>query len=285
MRTTELIDMLNRDLRDEHAAVLRYLIHSYTEGEDTPVGAKLLTRSREEMWHMHWLGAIIGQLGGEPELTPAEYPFEPASRGSILQSYVTYEQKLVPHYNAEAEKVEDPHIRRVLEREAWESEFHANAFQRMLDRLEPGEADSLPETEADLPRNFLDTLQREVAAKYTEMLEHIRHSWVLPGDGSIGWGLMDQAMEKMRHLAHFAEDVAENGIDPDFSAGDSFRSSDPAKALHFSLKRLQAARERHRELKDDQETRKHAGLVLNLDLTLKQEQFQEAEIGDWLKKL
>ncbi|MCF8031345.1 MAG: ferritin-like domain-containing protein [Desulfohalobiaceae bacterium] len=285
MRTNELIDMLNRDLREEHAAVLRYLIHSYTEGEDTPMGAKLLTRAREEMWHMHWLGAILGRLDGEPELSPAEYPYDPSSRGRILQSYVTYEQNLVPHYNSEAEKVEDPHIKRVLEREAWESDFHAKAFQRMLDRLDTTEADSLPEAEADLPREFLDTLQREVAAKYTEMLEHIRHSWILPGGSSLGWGLMDQAMEKMRHLAHFAEDVVENGAEPDFSGGDYSRSSDPATALRTSLKRLQEARERHRELRAEEETGKHAGLVLNLDLTLKQEQFQEAEIGDWLRKI
>jgi len=275
--------MLNKDLGDEHAAVLRYLIHSYTEGEDTPMGAKLLTRAREEMWHMHWLGAIIGRLGGEPELSPAEYPHDPSSRGRILQSYVTYEQNLVPHYNSEAEKVDDPHIRRVLEREAWESDFHAHAFQRMLDRLEPDEADSLPEAEAELPREFLDTLQREVADKYTEMLEHIRHSWVLQSGDSLGWGLMDQAMEKMRHLAHFAEDVAENGIRPNFSAAEHSRSNDPATALRSSLERLQTARERHKELKADEETAKHAGLVLNLDLTLKQEQYQEAEIWDWLK--
>jgi bacterioferritin len=249
------------------------------------VGAKLLTRAREEMWHMHWLGAIIGRLGGEPELTPAEYPHDPSTRGSILQSYVRYEQNLVPHYNAEAEKVEDSHIRRVLEREAWESDFHASAFQRMLDRLDPAEADSLPEAEAELPREFLDTLQREVADKYTEMLEHIRHSWVLPGGVSLGWGLMDQAMEKMRHLAHFAEDVAENGQTPDFSAAEYSRSKDPAIALRSSLKRLQEGLKRHKELKDHEETGKHAGLVLNLDLTLKQEQYQEGEITDWIGKM
>lgn len=283
MQTTELIHMLNRDLRDEHAAILRYLIHSYTEGEDTPIGAKLLTRSREEMWHMHWLGAIIGRLGGEPDFSPAEYPHDPSSRGTILQSYIAYEEKLVPHYNAEAEKVDDPHIRRVLEREAWESDFHSKAFRRLLDKLEPREAETLPEAEAELPREFLDTLQREVAAKYTEMLEHVRHSWVLPAGASLGWGLMDQAMEKMRHLAHFAEDVSENGIEPDFSLADYSQSSDPATALGASLKRLQQARERHRELRAEEETGRHAGLALNLDLTLKQEQHQEGEIADWIK--
>ena len=285
MHTNELIDMLNRDLRDEHAAVLRYLIHSYMEGEDTPIGAKLLTRSREEMWHMHWLGSVIGHLGGEPDLTPADYPYDPSSRASILQSYVAYEKKLVPHYYAEAEKVTDAHIKRVLEREAWESDFHAQAFQRLLGKLDPDVAESLPAGEAEMPRDFLDTLQREVAAKYTEMLEHIRHSWVLQNGGTLSWQLMDQSMEKMRHLAHFAEDVAEKGITPDFSAGDYSTSKDPATALSSSLKSLQEGLKRHTELKDHKETGKHAGLVLNLDLTLKQEKYQEGEICDWLEKL
>ena len=56
MKKEELIEMLNKDMADEHAAILRYLVHSYLEGEDTPLGASLLSRAREEMWHMHWLG-------------------------------------------------------------------------------------------------------------------------------------------------------------------------------------------------------------------------------------
>ena len=38
MEKQELITMLNRDLADEHAAILRYLVHSYLEGEDTSLG-------------------------------------------------------------------------------------------------------------------------------------------------------------------------------------------------------------------------------------------------------
>ena len=71
MEKQQLIAMLNRDLTDEHAAIIRYLVHGYLEGEDTPLGAGLLSRAREEMWHFHWLGMIIGQLGGEPDLKPA----------------------------------------------------------------------------------------------------------------------------------------------------------------------------------------------------------------------
>jgi bacterioferritin len=35
METKTLIDMLNRDIADEHAAIIRYLVHGYLEGEDT----------------------------------------------------------------------------------------------------------------------------------------------------------------------------------------------------------------------------------------------------------
>ena len=52
MDNQEIIRMLNKDIADEHAAIIRYLVHSYLEGEDTPLGVGLLSRAREEMWHM-----------------------------------------------------------------------------------------------------------------------------------------------------------------------------------------------------------------------------------------
>jgi hypothetical protein len=39
MDNQSLIEMLNKDLADEHAAIVRYVIHSYLEGEDSPLGA------------------------------------------------------------------------------------------------------------------------------------------------------------------------------------------------------------------------------------------------------
>ncbi|HDH86756.1 MAG TPA: hypothetical protein ENF36_01760, partial [Desulfobacteraceae bacterium] len=48
MDKQELIFKLNRDLADEHAAIIRYLVHGYMEGEDTPLGSSLISISREE---------------------------------------------------------------------------------------------------------------------------------------------------------------------------------------------------------------------------------------------
>ena len=217
METRQLIDMLNRDLADEHAAILRYLIHSYLEGEDTPMGAKLLSRAREEMWHMHWLGMIIGALGGEPDMTPADYPHDPTNRKTILASYVAYEKKLIPHYEKEAGMVADAHIKRVLLREAWESSMHAEKFQKMIDKLSPEEAVGLPGEANELSEALTKMIQQSVAVKYQQMLQTLRDAWVFQEQGVDAWQRMDFSMAKMKQLAHNAEPVAENGIVPDFS--------------------------------------------------------------------
>ncbi|MFO8240321.1 MAG: ferritin-like domain-containing protein [Dissulfuribacterales bacterium] len=278
-----LIDRLNKDLADEHAAIIRYMVHGYMEGEDTPLGASLISISREEMWHFHWLGMIIGKLGGEPDFTPAPYPHNPSSRETLLRSYIDYEVKLIPHYDGEAEQVDDPHIRRVLEREAWESAIHARKFKRKLDKLSPEEAAGLPGGESELPEELLDKLQAEVTNKYTEMLQHLRTSWLFQKDDIIGWKIMDQAMEKMKQLAHFAEDIAEDGVAPTFKPGVIDRSSAIGQVLKRALEDVRTARERHLQLREDSEVGKHSGLVINLDLTIQQEEYQGAELEDWLK--
>jgi bacterioferritin len=251
MEKQELIAMLNKDMAEEHAAILRYLVHSYLEGEDTPLGASLLSRAREEMWHMHWLGMIVGRHGGEPNLTPAPYPYDPTNRATIFKSYVDYELKLVPHYHGEADKVDDPHIKRVLHREAWESEYHARKFQ-----------------ENELPEEFVERLQGLVASKYTGMLQHIRSSWVFQQESIVGWQLMDFSMTKMKQLAHLAEDL----------------SASVGAALKKGFEDVRVAREEHIKFQGESETQKHAGLLLSLDLTLKQEEYEAAEIEDWSKK-
>lgn len=279
----KLIEMVNRDLTDEHAAIIRYLVHGYLEGEDTPIGSGLLSRAREEMWHMHWLGMIIGGLGGEPNLIPAPYPHDPTNRETMLRSYVKYEEALIPHYNEEADQVDDPHIKRVLQREAWESAIHARKFQRKLDKLSPEERAGLAGAESEMPPQFIRKLQEEIAGKYTEMLQHIRTSWVFQHEDRMGWRIMDQAMEKMKQLAHFAEPVAEDGVAPEFTLGRVETSKALGLALHEALEDVQAARERHLTLQEDPELKKHSGLVINMDLTIKQEEYQGSEIRDWSK--
>ncbi len=280
MKKAELIDMLNRDLAEEHAAIIRYLVHGWMEGEDTPIGASLISRSREEMWHMHWLGMIIGRLGGAVSFTPAPYPYDPTNRATIFRSYIEYEEKLVPHYNGEADLVSDPHIQRVLRREAWESAYHAKKFQRILSKLSPEEAQSAPGGERELPEEFLDLLQREVTSKYREMLKHIGYAWTFQKKGVTAWNLMDQAMEKMKQLSHFAEDIGGNGRPIAFKPGKVEIPRDFAASIANAEGDVRRAQGRHRKLMKHDEFQKHGGLMIGLDLTVRQEEYQAEELRD-----
>jgi len=168
-------------------------------------------------------------------------------------------------------------------REAWESAIHARKFQRRLDKLDPVEAAGLPAKESELPRELLDTLQAEVTNKYTGMLQHIRTSWVFQQEEIIGWKIMDQAMEKMKQLAHFAENIAEDGVAPKFKPGKIDKSHTVGLALSKALEDARAARVRHLKLREDTEVKKHSGFVINLDLTTQQEEYQGAELEDWHK--
>jgi bacterioferritin len=94
---------------------------------------------------------------------------------------------------------------------------------------------------------------------------------------------MDQAMEKMKQLAHFAEPIAEDGVPPEFKLGKIDTSRAIGMALAKALEDVQGARERHAALKQDGEVQKHSGLVINLDLTIQQEEYQGAELEDWGK--
>lgn len=283
MKKSELIEMLKKDIADELAAIIRYLVHGWLEGEDTPIGASLISRSREEMWHMHWLGMIICKLGGEPNFKPAPYPYDPTNRATIFKSYVEYEEKLIPHYNGQAAMVKDPHIKRVLQREAWESAIHAKKFQRILDKLSPEQSKAVPGGELELPNGFLDILQKEVTNKYNEMLQHIRYSWVFQKNGLLAWNLMDQAMEKMKQIAHFAEDIGANGIPVQFNPGKVDLSKTVGNALKKAAEYVKKSHKRHMKLRKDSEINKHAGMVINLDFTIQQEHYQAEELKDMSK--
>jgi bacterioferritin len=285
MENQKLIDMLNKDMAEEHSAIIRYLVHSYLEGEDTPLGAKLLSRCREEMWHMHWLGMIVGKLGGEPNLSPAPYPYDPTNRTTIFKSYIKYEKMLVPHYHSEAEKVDNPHIKRVLQREGMESAMHAEKFERMLKKLDEKEASETPGEENELPDHYVEKIQSIIEHKYNLVLRHVRDAWVFQKEDIFGWELMDFGMTQMKQLAHLSEPVAENGIPPRFLIQPLNLSSSIGSALSKILEDVESSINRHQALKEDKETQKHSGEIINLKLSIEQETYQVNEIKDWLENL
>ena len=142
----------------------------------------------------------------------------------------------------------------------------------------------MPGGESKLPEGLISLLQKEVTGKYNEMLQHLRHSWIFGKNSVFSWRLMDQSLEKMKHLAHFAEDIGGNGIPPQFKPGRTDVTKSVGKAIGKAIENLKKSQKRHVRLRNNSELIKHEGLVINLDLTIQQERYQTEELEDMKKR-
>ena len=172
MDRQQLIDMLNKDLADEHVSVTRYLTHAYQAGEDTPLGSMLLSMAREEMWHMDWLADEIGEMGAEPDMRQGVYPHDPTSNASLLRSYIAWEEGLVKAYMAQAARVDKEDIKRILMQQSKESSIHAKRFAAMLEKLGPeGEEPLVYEDTGEFSPELSGRLRDEMQDEYQLVLQ------------------------------------------------------------------------------------------------------------------
>jgi bacterioferritin len=276
-----LIDMLNADLRDEHASVIRYLIHAYQVGEDTSLGAMLLSMAREEMWHMDWLADAIGEMGAEPDMAPGVYPHDPTSNASLLRSYIEWEDGLVKAYAGQAERVSDPEIKRILTQQSKESAIHSQRFASALEKLgAEGEERLVYEDSGDFSPNMVQRLQDEMTDEYKLVLQHLRHAFVFEHDHPELGELELVAMRHMKHLSHFAEELAESGHEPQFELPDLDMSQSADVALQSNLELTEEARARFINLSQEPELAEHPGLKLEVENMVIQEEFLTATINE-----
>ena len=275
-----LIDMLNRDLEDEHVSVTRYLIHAYQAGEDTPLGAFMLSMAREEMWHMDWLADEIGEMGGEPSMKQGVYPHDPTSNASLLRSYIAWEENLVKMYMAQAAKVDKQDIKRVLMQQSKESSIHAKRFAGMLAKLGPeGEEPLEKEEPGAFSPELTQRMEGEMQGEYQLVLQHLRHSFVFEEDNCpVGSSLELTAMRHMKHLSVFAEELTEAGHDIEFKLPEIDMSESAAPALESDIALTDQARKRFIDLSQHPELEEHAGLKTELEQMIYQEEFLGADL-------
>ena len=260
------IEMLNKDLADEHASILRYLIHAYQVGETTPFGEMLLSTAREEMWHMDWLGDEIGEQGEEPLMEKGIYPYDGASNASLLRSYIEWEAGLVKMYAEQADQVEERELKRVLNQLGWESVTHQRRFEMWLEKLGPQGEEPLLFDEPSFSPDMIVRFHTEVDAHYKLVLQHLRQAFVL-GEPvcPVGSELELTAMRHMKNMSHFAEEVADAGEELPFDYPGVDLSSSPMSALTSDLALTEEAQERLIAFSQDPEIAKHESLKVEID--------------------
>ena len=141
-------------------------------------------------------------------------------------------------------------ITEVEKRAVKESAIHAKRFAAMLEKLGP---------EAEEPLVYEDTgafspdmskrLESEMLDEYQLVLQHLRHAFVFEDESCpVSSGLELTAMRHMKHLSHFAEELAESGHTLDFVHPEIDMSTSVEAALESDLELTHGARKRFIEL-------------------------------------
>jgi len=232
-----VIDMLNADMRDEHAAVVQYLQHAYAIGESGEA-CEIEAIAREEMRHFDWLAEAIVELGGKPDMKRGVVDLSGSGPVEWMARDILAEERAIAQYKEHIAAIDDPKIKRLLRRILSDEESHRDEFADLSDELAeegaeatgPLEARSAEEAE---PR-VLDILQEGVRHEYTVILQYLYHNFVMP-ECEIGRELEMQAINEMQHLGWLAEEVAELGGHPDIERTALSLEGDTAQMLQADI--------------------------------------------------
>ncbi len=214
----ELLHALNADVALEHEAILLYLLVAWTSGDEEVEGV-LEAIAREEMFHLRWLSHLILELGGEVDLSPPEMP-DLAGRDplEVLKEDVAHEAHVIETYEAQKGMTDDPRVHRVLDRLIADSREHQRRLADLIAGWEARRAAAAEEEgpgEEDAPADpeRIAALRRGLSDEYTAVLQYLDHAF-RHAHGRASVYFEDAAIQEMRHMAEFGEELAEAGEAP-----------------------------------------------------------------------
>src|SRR4030042_5661952 len=115
MQKSKIIEILNADLQDEHGAIIQYLTHAYAIGEGE-VACEIESFARDEMRHLDWLAETIVSLGGQPSLERGTMNMTGKTVPEWMENNVGLEKGAMKNYAAHIKLIDDPVIKRLLQR-------------------------------------------------------------------------------------------------------------------------------------------------------------------------
>jgi bacterioferritin len=231
----EVIEMLNEDLKGEHAAIVQYLRHAYAMGEGE-MACEIEAIARDEMRHLDWLAEEITRLGGEPSLERGEMSLGGDSIAEWMQHDLRSEEEGVTLYKEHYEAVQDPRIKRLILRIISDEISHQHDFEHFVEKskrekIEPLAAIESPRGE---PSALEDMLNWGIRHEYTVILQYLYHAYMTANE-EVSDQLEDQAINEMQHLGWLAEALTDNGGVPDIEETGVDRSRDAADMLRVDI--------------------------------------------------
>ena len=231
MDKDKIIALLNQDLEGEHGAIIQYLTHAYAMGEGE-MACEIEAIAREEMRHLDWLAETIVELGGVPKLKRGKMRMGDQSVTDWMRNDVLLEEEGMNLYREHIKLVDDPKIKRLLQRILSDEESHHGDFMHFVDKAQKEGAKDVRGSRQD---RITQILNRGIEHEYTVILQYLLHSYMTKNK-EVKKQMEDQAINEMQHLGWLAEEMVGGGGKPRIEHTEVDRSTKTADMLRADIK-------------------------------------------------
>jgi len=217
--------------RDEHGAIIQYLTHAYGMGEGE-MTCEIEAMARDEMRHLDWLAETIVELGGTPSLERGTMRMGGAQVSDWMKNNVMLEKGAITQYNEHISLVDDPKIKRLLQRILSDEEAHHGDFEHFVEKAQREGAKDVRGSRQD---KTTQTLNWGIEHEYTVILQYLLHSYLSKSEEAKEQ-LSDQAINEMQHLGWLAEELVGEGGNPKIEHTEVDKSTKPSDMLRADIK-------------------------------------------------
>ena len=231
MEKDKIIALLNQDLEGEHGAIIQYLTHAYAMGEGE-MACEIEALAREEMRHLDWLAETIAELGGVPSLKRGKMRMDGKAVADWMKNDVLLEEDGLAQYKEHIKVIDDPKIKRLLQRILSDEESHHGDFQHFVDKAQKEGAKDIRGSRTD---RVVQTLNWGIEHEYTVILQYLFQSY-LTTDEETKEQLADQAINEMQHLGWLAEKIVDISGNPRIEHIEVDQSTKTADMLQADIK-------------------------------------------------
>ncbi len=260
---------------------MHYLLLAWPLGGD--VRATLEGIAREEMLHLKWLAWAVVENGGKPDFKPPEVELHGKSPLEVLQAEAQFETRVIDDYRRQIAQVDDPKVKRLLERLIVDSERHHTKINALIANLQATEG--APGEEAvELPAGTQQTVQlldADFREEYGAVLQYL-WQYFTTKHCPASKRFEDKAIQEMKHMGWLGEKVIDLGGQPTTIPGHMVLNDDVVQMLHSNIaaeRSAQAQYQAHIDAIDD------PGIKALLSFIKQHEAFHEASFQDLLEEV
>jgi len=159
--------------------------------------------AREEMRHLDWLAETIVELGGTPSLERGTMRMDGKSVMNWMKNDVLLEEDAATLYGEHIKGIDDPRIKRLLQRILSDEESHHGDFAHFVEKAQKEGAQDMRGPRQDRITRILDW---GIEHEYTVILQYLFHSY-MTGNKNVKRQMEDQAINEMQHLGWLGEEM------------------------------------------------------------------------------